>query len=112
MLARIRLQAHEYTTSFIPFVMAVMRDEDTAGMTRLFSLAKKYWPRGDPDTGALESRVCQMHKDYAACIEAARDSEFPGARSVGDFPHFMRRLEVRSKQPGVDKVWLRQPVLI
>ena len=93
-----RVQGKAFTSRAMPFVQATMHQETSANYTRLFEVAEALWGQCCPSRPPLKQCVRQVHKDFAPCIETARQAAFPNSRPCDDWFHLkQKRREMESR---------------
>ena len=97
-----RIQTREFTSSFVPLVVAIMKSESTLHVNALFAVASRLLttisrPQNQPMV------VTQLHKDFARSLEQNRTDLFPQARSCGDWAHFARNITSNARRAGIGR---------
>ena len=97
-----RLQGLEFTTRFIPFIIATVPSENQHSVDALMRAVEQHWPptvTGRP----LRETMWQLHRDYAHSFENARKRFYPHSIASGDFAHFTRNLAKAAKESNVSQ---------
>ena len=100
----VRLQAQEFTTTFVPLVPAMVHSESNPHIAMLLNTLCTTYPETDksPNSG-VPSRALQLAKDYAKSLEAGRATFLPHSRPMGDWSHFSRQLASKAKSAGIGR---------
>ena len=100
----LRIQSREYTTTFVPIIVAIMRNEnDNRHVEALYRTLLRHMPCQRFPGVRWTQRVVQFHRDFARSLEHGRQLFFARARPCGDWSHYTRNLQGKSAQAGIGK---------
>lgn len=84
-----KVQGNAFTTRGLPVLQAIVNQESELNMNALFRAFEYPWEHLHPHGPTSAAILRQVHKDFAAGIEAARIKVFPFPRACNDFFHLM-----------------------
>ena len=84
-----------HVSTFVPFLFALLNSESEDNFTAFFNDADRLWAEYCPSMVRLRTRLRQLHKDFAAGIEAARRSVWRCSRPLNDYAHLIRNARMQ-----------------